>query len=460
MAQIQPQDDSSILGTADAQPANVPQKKSLAEAMQGMPQPVTAPSANSPANLSTSLAQAQPVASSVSNSSGGGAQGRDMQIIGDMFDQAQQNVKAFDSDKVKQANDAAFAKLKPDSPEMQEAMKPYNAQLNNIADQMQQIRQQQNDVVNSNEWAHLGETLGNAMTQYAAGLYGAKHGVDISGVKYSQTDWEARMKNRIGMMDNQLKDLAEQRGIATKQADEQQGVLKAQAERESNIALVGEKERTEKDYQSMNNRTKAVADAYISQVNAANANARMAQQMSMQFAHMDRQGQEFAINNMDKSYKQQGAQLKGLDQAVGILTDYAKGNIQDNDKSRMELNKALGQAGIDPSDLEKNMEYSRWFGLSTGSDPQKGVQYLQQLKAKYQDAAQQTYQAYAPIYKKVTGTDLPPEHVSKVGSLTSPAQPQQQAALQQSGPQPGTVQGGYKFNGGNPADKNNWEKVQ
>jgi len=33
------------------------------------------------------------------------------------------------------------------------------------------------------------------------------------------------------------------------------------------------------------------------------------------------------------------------------------------------------------------------------------------------------------------------------------------AEAQSSGPQPGTVDGGYRFKGGNPADKNNWEKI-
>jgi hypothetical protein len=39
-----------------------------------------------------------------------------------------------------------------------------------------------------------------------------------------------------------------------------------------------------------------------------------------------------------------------------------------------------------------------------------------------------------------------------------PAQPSSQGA--RPAPQPGTIDGGYRFRGGNPADRNSWEKVQ
>lgn len=41
-----------------------------------------------------------------------------------------------------------------------------------------------------------------------------------------------------------------------------------------------------------------------------------------------------------------------------------------------------------------------------------------------------------------------------------PAAPQQMAPQQSQGPQPGAIEDGYRFKGGNPADPNSWEPVQ
>lgn len=52
--------------------------------------------------------------------------------------------------------------------------------------------------------------------------------------------------------------------------------------------------------------------------------------------------------------------------------------------------------------------------------------------------------------------------ISRVGAALQSfgAPPPQPGQQQQSGPQPGTVEDGYRFKGGNPADPNSWERVQ
>lgn len=52
--------------------------------------------------------------------------------------------------------------------------------------------------------------------------------------------------------------------------------------------------------------------------------------------------------------------------------------------------------------------------------------------------------------------------ISRVGAALQSfgAPPSQSAQRQQSAPQPGTVEDGYRFKGGNPADPNSWERVQ
>lgn len=50
-------------------------------------------------------------------------------------------------------------------------------------------------------WAQTAQLLGNALTQLAAGYYGLKTGYDMSGVKFSQVDWEKKLDRTFDQYD-------------------------------------------------------------------------------------------------------------------------------------------------------------------------------------------------------------------------------------------------------------------
>lgn len=105
-------------------------------------------------------------------------------------------------------------------------------------------------------------------------------------------------------------------------------------------------------------------------------------------------------------------------------------------------------------------------------------QRIQNLYAQYESAAPGDRAALAEQIRVLTGKDQPARYAvapggqeydttagalvnrparvfnSQTGEFSDPAGGGQAAQLE-----PGTVRNGYKFNGGNPADKNNWSKV-
>lgn len=55
------------------------------------------------------------------------------------------------------------------------------------------------------------ETVGQALTQLAGGLYGLKHGQDMSGMKFDKTDWDKRRGLAMEEFRTNLQDIGEQR---------------------------------------------------------------------------------------------------------------------------------------------------------------------------------------------------------------------------------------------------------
>ncbi len=56
----------------------------------------------------------------------------------------------------------------------------------------------------SNEWGQVADLIGQGLVRLGAGLYGMKHGVDVSGVKFNSFDWEKRLDGLRKNLDSDL----------------------------------------------------------------------------------------------------------------------------------------------------------------------------------------------------------------------------------------------------------------
>lgn len=139
-----------------------------------------------------------------------------------------------------------------------------------------------------------------------------------------------------------------------------------------------------------------------------------------------------------------------------------------------------GNANVQGMRNEGNLNVARMNAQTRQAVAQmaktKDIKNLQGLLTKYiQDGDEQNanyimqvIQAIKPTTQETTLVDGQISRVDKTTPTPPPVMPRPAAApVQQqptpqaapSGPQPGMVKGGYRFKGGNPADKNNWEKI-
>ncbi len=155
---------------------------------------------------------------------------------------------------------------------------------------------------------------------------------------------------------------------------------------------------------------------------------------------------------------------------------------QGKDTSRTQMNNykdqanaakqdLLNQVGVPATDLSKVMDALNSYQPGTTAFPALGGTHTAPItddsQGQYKDAvlsARQRYQqALANISGGATSTKLPPSVSQNDVNQVSEAPPAGSDIKSPSGvnmPKQGDVVRGYKFLGGDPADKNNWEKVE
>lgn len=95
------------------------------------------------------------------------------------------------------------------------------AKFENKLDKIENWYNQEKDRLDK---AELIESLGQAFTQLGAGLYGAKHGVDMSGLQFQKKDWGRKMDRLL----DQFKE--RKRAVAGEQVAEEQAVKEKRRE--------------------------------------------------------------------------------------------------------------------------------------------------------------------------------------------------------------------------------------
>ena len=110
-------------------------------------------------------------------------------------------------------------------------------------------------------------------------------------------------------------------------------------------------------------------------------------------------------------------------------------------------------------DLQKEREARQWttIGVTTGTDPNAEKQYIQQNKIgeiRYIPA-----KGNADISRIPSTPESPTQKLIKQKLAPKIMKAKEQATNITNTPTVGAIIKGYRFKGGNPADKNNWEKI-
>lgn len=100
------------------------------------------------------------------------------------------------------------------------------AELNAWKQQNLELMKIYDDAKRSNQWSEVAETLGHALTQFAAAKKGAELGVDLSGVKFTKTDWLGRNAQLLDELKQKLGVQSENRRIDEDQMKNARDVLR------------------------------------------------------------------------------------------------------------------------------------------------------------------------------------------------------------------------------------------
>lgn len=102
----------------------------------------------------------------------------------------------------------------------------YADTLKEIKQQVLDNKQQGLDAENKMGWMQALETIGQALTQYAAARYGAEHNVNLAGLKMEKTDWDKMLERTHNRLRQELENLNDFRKETSK--NQQQLVSQAQ----------------------------------------------------------------------------------------------------------------------------------------------------------------------------------------------------------------------------------------
>lgn len=83
--------------------------------------------------------------------------------------------------------------------------------LDDISMRIKQADDDYRKSVNKAEWGSLMETFSNALFNIGAGAYGLKHGVDMSGIKFSKTDWDKKIDKAMADLERKQSKFEESR---------------------------------------------------------------------------------------------------------------------------------------------------------------------------------------------------------------------------------------------------------
>ena len=254
-----------------------------------------------------------------------------------------------------------------------------SAEVRRLSDELNSLHAEKKDEVSRNEFMQVAEQLGNALLQLGAGAYGLKHGVDVSGTKFSKGDWEARLANRLGLLNDRIKDLRSgQMQLTQEQAQtRREAAEQARAGFQADVGAAKEQARMESD----TNRQAIMM--MIQDARQAKAEKAAEQKQSQELLKLNTTE---ALKNQAELIKKSEMEEQGLQQAIQIMQD---SSIKASDKEKL-LDKALGKTTVMPGDIE-SQEKPLWQIWGESNDTLKS-QYLQSRLKQAQEQTRQLRQ--------------------------------------------------------------------
>lgn len=292
----------------------------------------------------------------------------------------------------------------------------FEGKLKDIQTRQLEARQLYNDKKTRSAWAELAERLGQAVVLMAAAHSAAKNDWNLApGIKFDKTDWEARY-------DRALREYDSDRDALSKEAQ----VVQSGLDKQENKAY-----RSGADLRNVLERDFFTTQARIAAENKAAA--KDAAKEGKDAATMERQAKEKA-----KSY------IANYEAAEDAINKLESGDLDEKgqEQARQQLVDAMRRNGhLNVSKQVNEKEQAKKGGIFGFFQSQDYGPLRNYINVNKKAGIKGVYDSYK--------VPVPDDIKAALGK--QPSKP---------APKPGDVVDGHRFNGGDPADQNNWSPVE
>jgi len=298
------------------------------------------------------------------------------------------------------------------NPTISGQVEKYQKAIINLDAQIQQKMQEKRDTADRSDMAALGEQLGNAILMIGAGMYGMEKGVNMQGVQFNKTDWERRLANRLGMINEEIQLGREGQKVAQGQLGQVHSDIRDQAKEgfKSDERKLSDFDKETQDI----NKFASTQGLRVAEEEAKIAEARKRDEIAFIIAdrRADKQLADYAMRDamMEKRFGLQEdamkvkQHIKDADELVDNLPTLTKAVEMGDD---VAIKNALDKTGLTETTL--NEQKGPWYNFLIGpSDKELKLKFLdsklkaaEKLKAELMAprAAQQPVPAAAPAEK-------------------------------------------------------------
>jgi len=287
-------------------------------------------------------------------------------------------------------------------------------------DRLDSLREEHRAAADRLGWAEVAETLAHALARYGAARQGLKEGIDLStGLKFDKTDWESKLNRIQRMYETDLAQIEKEEG-RFERGEERKEAKAERDERESTRKSERLEDKTEQEKRDKENRAHREKMAEIQAGLRLKVDALKNKGVDPKLiAHQVQLDQRFKEDN---------------NKIQAILKDLTENLDNDKEwKAFVPKLKGLGYSDDQIAEINKKAMAASWGG---DRDVDVIRKVLQNRSASLVANRNKTLAAREDMLK----------------SAPPPPPP--------SPPEVGTIDAGHRFEGGHPADPNNWKKVK